>query len=312
MIKVSILVPIYNVEKYIKRCVISLMEQTYENIEYIFVNDCSTDKSLQILENTILDYPKRKDYIKIIHHKKNLGLACARNTALKTSSGEYIFHVDSDDWISKDCITLLIQNANETNADIIDGAYINVFNNKTNIIYPFIKNKERYLKLMLGGYGTISNQIWGRLIKRTLYFEHNILAIKGVNYGEDYTVITRLLYYAKRSTINKPIYYYNHINENSYTKDLNSKNFSSLMNAKIFIRNFYYSQTDYNKYSKYITFGLINIYKYGINKRFNIADLESIIKKTKKPKILEIYFYLIQSRQLILANILFKVIKINL
>ena len=78
MCQVSILVPIFNVEKYIERCAISLFEQTYKEIEYIFVDDCSPDDSVKILEKIIERYPQRREHIRIIHHKKNRGLAAAR------------------------------------------------------------------------------------------------------------------------------------------------------------------------------------------------------------------------------------------
>ena len=75
--KVSILVPVYGVEKYIERCVRSLFEQTYENIEYVFVDDCTKDKSIEILNSVLAEYPNRKKQAKILHHDKNRGLSHA-------------------------------------------------------------------------------------------------------------------------------------------------------------------------------------------------------------------------------------------
>ena len=76
---ISILIPVYNVEKFIERCARSVFEQTYENLEYVFVDDCSPDKSIQILERVLAEYPKREKQTKIIHHDKNRGVAAARN-----------------------------------------------------------------------------------------------------------------------------------------------------------------------------------------------------------------------------------------
>ena len=101
MHKVSILVPIYGVERFIERCARSLFEQTYPNIEYVFVNDCTADRSVEILKELVEDYPGRKDAVKIISHEKNRGLAAARNTALENATGVFICHVDSDDWVPK-------------------------------------------------------------------------------------------------------------------------------------------------------------------------------------------------------------------
>ena len=100
--KLSIIVPMYNTEKYIERCARSLFEQTLTGIEFIFVNDCSPDRSLLILKRIIDEYVDRSLVIRIIEHEKNMGLAVARTTGLNQAKGEYIIHCDSDDWIETD------------------------------------------------------------------------------------------------------------------------------------------------------------------------------------------------------------------
>ena len=97
--KVSVIVPIYKVERFIARCVTSLMKQTLQDVEYIFVDDATPDQSLSILQEVLVAYPERKKYVKILHHKDNQGLPAARNTGLEVSEGEYIFHCDSDDYV---------------------------------------------------------------------------------------------------------------------------------------------------------------------------------------------------------------------
>lgn len=103
--KVSIIVPIYGVEKYIERCARSLFEQSFKDIEYIFVNDCTTDASMSILASVIRDYPGYN--IHIINKKTNEGLPQARKTGVIASTGEYIMHVDSDDWLEPKAIEKL-------------------------------------------------------------------------------------------------------------------------------------------------------------------------------------------------------------
>ena len=128
-IKVSILVPIYGVEKYIERCAVSLFEQTYKNIEYIFVDDCGTDNSIGILKDVIDRYPCRKEQTRIIRHTRNRGLAAARNTAVKEATGEFICHVDSDDWVDQTLIEQLVSKQIENDADIVSVNYIKVYKN---------------------------------------------------------------------------------------------------------------------------------------------------------------------------------------
>lgn len=121
--KVSILIPVYGVEKYIERCARSVFEQTYEDLEIIFVDDCSPDNSIAILKRVMEDYTNRKEQIKIIRHEKNSGLSAARNTAMKASSGEYIYFLDSDDSITKDCIEMLVDAVKNSSWDMVTADY---------------------------------------------------------------------------------------------------------------------------------------------------------------------------------------------
>ena len=121
--KVSILIPVYKVEKYIERCARSVFEQTFGDLEIIFVDDCSPDNSITILKRVLEDYPDRKKQTRIIRHKKNEGLSGARNTAIKAATGDYIYFLDSDDEISKDCIQELIGPLKKTHYDFVIGDY---------------------------------------------------------------------------------------------------------------------------------------------------------------------------------------------
>ena len=111
MMKVSVIIPIYNVELFIERCVVSLMEQTLEEVELIFVDDASPDGSVNILREVVGRYPSRKDCVKIITHSENKGLPAARNTGLAEATGEYIFYCDSDDFVELDLLESLYNKA---------------------------------------------------------------------------------------------------------------------------------------------------------------------------------------------------------
>ena len=108
MYKVSILVPIYGVEQYIDRCARSLFEQTYPNLEYVFVNDCTKDRSVEVLRKVLEAYPEKGNAVKIVDHERNRGLAAARNTALAHATGEFVCLVDSDDWLELNALELLV------------------------------------------------------------------------------------------------------------------------------------------------------------------------------------------------------------
>ena len=119
---VSILVPIYGVEKYIEQCAHTLFQQSYSDIEFVFVNDCTKDRSVEILQQVIKQYPERQAQIRLIEHEHNKGLGGARHTAFAACKGRYVMHVDSDDLLPRDSVRLLVEAAEQTGADIVDGA----------------------------------------------------------------------------------------------------------------------------------------------------------------------------------------------
>lgn len=214
---VSVIIPIYGVEKYIERCARSVFEQTYENLEIIFVNDCTPDNSIEILNNVIEEYSNRKSQIQIINHEHNKGLAGARLTGLKASSGYYIQNIDSDDYLDKNMIDNMVALAENEMADITvcDFLYIYPKHTKHLHVNPSL-NPHVLLQHVLTG--EVHSSVCNKLIKRSLYFDNNIFPIEGLNMREDLSVMFRLLYFAKKiAYIPKPFYCYILANPNSYT-----------------------------------------------------------------------------------------------
>lgn len=212
--KVSVLVPIYGVEKYIERCARSLFEQTFEDIEYIFVNDCTPDQSVEILKNILQEYPSRKLNTKIITHEKNMGVAKARNTCLKHATGIYTLFVDSDDWVEQSMIELLYNKAVEDSSDIVGcDYYINTNKSEIHIKERYRADKKEFI-------GSIISQsffvvLWKLLIKKTLYEKHHIYFDEELRVGEDSVVCFKLAFYSdKISYINQAFYHYNQDNSN--------------------------------------------------------------------------------------------------
>ena len=123
--KVSVIIPVYNVEPYLPKCLDSVINQTLEDIEIICINDCSTDNSLKILQ----EYALKDNRIQVITHDKNEGVSAARNSALKKASGMYVYFIDSDDWIDDDYIEVLVNTIQKTKADIVINKNIKCFIN---------------------------------------------------------------------------------------------------------------------------------------------------------------------------------------
>ncbi len=218
---VSILVPIYNVEDYIERCARSVFEQTYQNLEYVFVDDGTPDASIDILKKVIEDYPNRKDCIRIIRHEQNKGLAAARNTAIASCHGDYILHVDSDDWLEYDAVELLAQCQQETDADIVytNGYYCHKQESYKVNCRAWFTDKEMLLKSFLQDKATIS--IWSKLIKKSLYTDNNIKCDERGCYYEDFQVLSRLIYYSQKIVcLDAFIYHYDRSNPSSIVMNI--------------------------------------------------------------------------------------------
>ena len=223
MYLISILVPVYGVEDYIERCARSLFEQTYQNLEFIFVDDCTPDRSIDILETTIKDYPNRLSQLRIIRHNKRKGIAATRNTAINAANGLFICHIDSDDFMEVDAIRLMAEEQQKSQADIIT-AGVHVISKKKdyNIRQSPIKNKEQLLFSILNP--NFEHTIWGRLIRLSLYKDYGIMNKEGCNQGEEWWVIPRLIYYSQRvSCTNQVLYHYDRTRDNSMCA-INSKN----------------------------------------------------------------------------------------
>ena len=170
MAKISICIPVYGVEKYIEQCARSLFEQTIiEDVEFIFVNDCTKDKSIDILKNILREYPQRIKQTKIISHEHNSGLVAARNTALKHSTGDYIIHCDSDDWVDFDFYEKLYNQASKTDADVVFAPilieFVNNEREKKKIIPVYSKTSSGYIDKNCGKH---LNSLCSKLYKKEI------------------------------------------------------------------------------------------------------------------------------------------------
>lgn len=215
MPKVSVIVPIYNVEKYIERCLRSLFEQTLDDIEYIFVNDCTPDNSMIILEKVLEEYPHRIKQVKIINHEQNQGQAGARTSGMKAMTGEYMIHCDPDDWVELDMYEIMYNKAIEHNNDIVCCNWV-IEKNRDSIkqkIY-YGATPQDSLKRCL-----YNPSLCNKLIKTELIKNNNIYPYEGINCGEDLNVVIRSLYYAKTLKILDIYPYHYWSNQQSITQN---------------------------------------------------------------------------------------------
>lgn len=193
--KVSICIPVYGGEKYIEHCARSLFEQTYDNIEYIFVNDCTKDKSIEVVLRVVEDYPHRRAALRVVNHDRNRGLAASRRTGVEQATGDYFLHIDEDDYLEKDAIRQYVACAEKTGADIVMADHNFVMSDGIVPHYDIVpSDKEEYVKMLLTRKASI--EIWGRLVRRSFVMEHSLFAPEGLDLSEDYVLIPRMVYYA--------------------------------------------------------------------------------------------------------------------
>ncbi|MEI6752264.1 MAG: glycosyltransferase family 2 protein [Paludibacter sp.] len=252
--KVSILIPVYNVELFIERCANSLFSQTYHNIEFIFVNDCTPDNSMQLLRKVIPQYPNRKDQILIVNHAENKGIGQTRNSLLSSATGDYLMWVDSDDFITVNAVEILVSAIEDSGADIVTSdSYIfyKGEQNQKRFSQHFPEDSKQYIEAIAGHQARAA--LWGTLSKRSLWIENEITILKSSTYGEDYFATVQLFYFANKiKVIHSPFYYYNLININSYTTGYKSKNqFKSLVKLFDNLLSFFKMQNAVNEYNMF-------------------------------------------------------------
>ena len=226
--KISVLVPVYKAEKYITRCAESLFSQGYGNLEYIFVNDCTPDKSIELLLELLKEkYPKLQSQVKIINHEKNRGSAAARNTLLDNATGDFVCWVDADDWLEKNAITKLVKKQQENDYDIVTGwSYAVTEKGIQPHCQPTYQRKEDMLSEMWEtGFRHV---LWGRIIRRSLYEKNKIRSTEGWDYGEDFYLMVSVVHYSKIiASITDYVYYYNQDNSSAqsflYADKVNAK-----------------------------------------------------------------------------------------
>ena len=216
---VSVIVPIYGVEAYIAQCAESLMAQTYPFIQYIFVNDGTKDRSMEELARVLERFPERNT---LIINKENAGLPQARATGLAAAEGEYIMHLDSDDFLESDAVERLVNRARETGADLV--------------YYDFWKEYAKYRKpCRERHYGTADNErymrrlynyraygyVWNKFARKSLY-DH--LFFPRNNMHEDIVISTQLLFAAKHlEQLSVPLVHYRRTNPSSVMRNSRRK-----------------------------------------------------------------------------------------
>ncbi len=275
---ISIIIPVYNIEKYLSRCIESVLDQTYQNLEAIFVNDGSTDNSLKILE----EYQKKDKRIKIIN-KENAGSGAARNDGIEQSKGEYLAFLDSDDWYEKDFLERLYKNLKENNSEIAMCNPKMVYNNKErnkNInTYQFESiDLNKTPEKILGILGM--PVVWNKLYKRELIIK-NAIRFPNYSFSEDVEFLYKtFLYVNKVSKVEGYLYNY-YQREDSATKKIKKESIEQVYQVLRNIENYINSRFP-DKLEFFYQYEIQFIYSISVTFLSKINDDKKIKEKINR------------------------------
>lgn len=208
--KVSVIIPVYNVAQYVRKSILSVLDQTYKEIEIVIVNDNTKDDSMEIIDD-VLKTHKHSAEIVIVNHSCNRGLSAARNTGIMNSSGSYLYFLDSDDEIVPECIELLVKSAQLYNSDIVVGDY-EVRNSDLcfpplKLTVPFIKGKERVLRSFVEK--KVYQMAWNKLIRKELVVRKSLFFKEGLVHEDCLWSFLCACNASSLSVVNEKTYVYN-------------------------------------------------------------------------------------------------------
>ena len=285
--KISVIVPVYNTEKFLKKCIESIINQTLKEIEIILINDGSTDNSLEVLQ-----FFKEKDERIIIVNKKNEGASEARNIGIELARGEYLSFLDSDDYVEENMLEEMYYNSKKNNVDIlISDYYRNEDEEKKYSASSYLgddlkklTSKKCCLEILLY---RVTPMLWNKLIKRQLFVNNNIKFPEEVFHQEDYITMIKLTYYAKKIMFLKEAFYHYVIHDNQGTKTSGKeKEFFDYYNSYIILEKFFKDKRDGEIFLKKIYAEKIQLYYNYLKRKYKNTKIEEkLYKELKKEKV---------------------------
>ena len=211
---VSVIVPIYNAEKWLHRCINSILSQSMHDMEILLINDGSTDSSASICDN----YLSVDNRVRVIH-QANLGISATREKAIHLATGEYISFIDADDWIEKEMILSMYLKAKEEEADVVMCDFYKEKPERIRLVRQDPTAKTKKELLMLFG-EQLEGVLWNKMIRRTVFYTYSISFPEDLHYGEDKYVVMRLMECPLRiAYVAMPFYHFDcSINVNSLSR----------------------------------------------------------------------------------------------
>lgn len=236
---ISVIIPVYKVEQFVERCIRSVMDQTLtEGVECIIVDDCTPDRSMKIVEEMVAGYHGNIQF-KLLYHEWNRGLAAVRNTGLNVAVGDYILHVDSDDYFEPDTLEKMYGKAIAEDADIVVADYWMTYKDREVCYTQHVPDSQlEALKYLVGM--KLRGFNWNKLFRRSLYNDNELRYTEGVDMGEDLLMSLQMFFYARKIVgIPQAFLHYVQYNGNAYSQCPSLKSMKCLIYIESFMIDFF-------------------------------------------------------------------------
>lgn len=237
MPKVSVIIPVYNASIFLENCCNSLFSQSLGDMQFVFVDDCSTDNSIQIIKDVLAQYPNRQKQVKIVRQTVNQGVSVARQRGLEESTGEFVIHCDADDMMDSDMYQIMYEEAIKQNAEIVFCDFMLFYNsNKENHIESFPDDSVDSPSFNIS---PIEGAVWNKLIKRDLIDRNSISFTPGIMVGEDFLFVIKCRILSKKAiVVHQPLYKYCQYNQLSITRVYTRQKIDTVVQVAILVENF--------------------------------------------------------------------------
>ncbi|KUY16962.1 hypothetical protein BAZ12_20080 [Elizabethkingia miricola] len=227
--KVSLIVPVYKVEAYIEICVRSIFEQTFKSIQIIFIDDCGSDSSIDIINNALSEYPNRERDVLILKNDKNEGASFSRNVGLVNATGKYVAFCDADDWMEINTIEMMYKTIELREADIVwTDFYYTSLEKEVLQTQSIVEKKEDCIKALMCE--KMHGALWNKMYKKSLFSENKIFFPEGKDMWEDLYTNIRLFSFSKKVTyLSEAFYHYIQYNSHSIGSNLCEKKLQDII-----------------------------------------------------------------------------------
>ncbi len=305
---ITILIPIYGVEQYIAQCAEALFSQTYQDIDYVFCNDCTPDRSIAALQEVVERYPNRKPRVRIISNETNKGIGYTRKRLINEVHGEAFFFADSDDVLPVNAMEVLAGRMRETDADIVEGAYREYRNNTLGEpVLPSHDDADSYFSKALCQ-NIIQLRVWGKLFKASVIARVPSLFLEGIDYAEDVCATSRLVAVASRAWTDEVVYWYRTDNTASYTKNISQKNILSYFRAMREVLRFYHMR---GHLPLSVEIGMLNCYRECRKSGVPLSEADTILQYYPEHLSAKLLYSLLHSNgvPLPISDLLYRIVR---